>query len=149
MNHFRLIPAIYIILREGNKILLLQRKNTGYHDGDFSLPAGHVDGGETLSAAAKREANEELGITIDSGALKLVHVLHRKSDMPANENERIDFYFEASSWSGDITNMEPEKCSSLQWCAIDELPNNMIPAVKLVINSIASGDIYSNIGWDN
>ncbi|MDB5166237.1 MAG: putative hydrolase [Candidatus Saccharibacteria bacterium] len=148
MNHFRLIPAVYVILRDNNKILLLQRKNTGYHDGDFSLPAGHVDGGETLSEAVIREAKEELGITIEDTALKLVHVLHRKSDVAGNANERVDFYFEAKGWSGNITNMEPEKCNLLEWYAADELPENMIPAVKSVLSAVTSGDIYTNFGWN-
>ncbi|MCA9329943.1 NUDIX domain-containing protein [Candidatus Saccharibacteria bacterium] len=149
MNYFRIIPAVYIIMRRGNRILLLQRKNTGYRDGYFSLPAGHVDGGEKLSDAAIREANEELGITIDATALRLVHVMHRKSDTPDNDNERLDCYFEADNWSGDVSNLEPGKCSSLVWCAIDELPTNMIPTVKSALNSVGSGDFYSNSGWNN
>ena len=149
MSYFRAIPAVYIIMRDGNKVLLLQRKNTGYHDGDFSLPAGHVDGGEKLSDAALREAKEELGISINASALRLVHVMHRKSDKQGNDNERLDFYFEADSWSGEVSNMEPEKCSSLVWCDIDELPVNMVPTVRSALSSVGSGDLYSNSGWNN
>ena len=149
MSYFRVISAVYIIMRDGNKVLLLQRNNTGYHDGNFSLPAGHVDGGEKLNDASVREAKEELGISINATALRLVHVMHRKSDKQSNDNERLDFYFEADSWSGEVSNMEPEKCSSLVWCAIDELPANMVPTVRSALSSVGSGDLYSNSGWNN
>jgi len=127
---------------------MLQRKNTGYHDGDFSLPAGHVDGGEKLVDAAIREAKEELGILINSENLNLVHVLHRKSDSDDNSNERIDFYFEATAWQGEITNEESEKCEALKWFDLNDLPVNAIAPVKSVLHCLSNGDIYSNLGWD-
>lgn len=36
MKH-TLIPASYLILKQGNKILLSRRENTGYEDGNYSL----------------------------------------------------------------------------------------------------------------
>ena len=40
------VPAVYLILKEGDKILLGRRVNTGYHDGDYTVPSGHVEAGE-------------------------------------------------------------------------------------------------------
>lgn len=41
-------------------VLLLQRKSK-HHDADWGLPGGNVEDGESLSAAAAREAREEMG----------------------------------------------------------------------------------------
>ena len=46
---FRAIVSVYLVLQNTDgKVLLLLRKNTGYCDGQYGLPAGHVDG-EMLS----------------------------------------------------------------------------------------------------
>jgi 8-oxo-dGTP pyrophosphatase MutT (NUDIX family) len=39
----------------------MKRAGTGFGDGAYSLPCGHMDGGETAAQAAQREAAEELG----------------------------------------------------------------------------------------
>jgi 8-oxo-dGTP diphosphatase len=39
----------------------MKRAGTGFGDGAYSLPSGHMDGGETAARAAQREAAEELG----------------------------------------------------------------------------------------
>jgi ADP-ribose pyrophosphatase YjhB (NUDIX family) len=50
-ERFKLIAAVYLVLIKNNKILLLRRHNTGYFDGYYSLPAGHVEKEETLIKA--------------------------------------------------------------------------------------------------
>lgn len=46
------------------EILLALRKNTGYRDGKYELPGGHVEEGEDLMQAMVREAKEELMIEV-------------------------------------------------------------------------------------
>ena len=52
------VPASYLVLMKDHKVLLLQRANTGYHDGDYSIIAGHVEKDETFTDAVIREARE-------------------------------------------------------------------------------------------
>jgi 8-oxo-dGTP diphosphatase len=56
------IPSCYTLIREGDKALFVLRENTGYMDGKYSLPAGHVEAGESFIQAAIRETFEEVGL---------------------------------------------------------------------------------------
>jgi len=51
----------------------------------------------------------------------------------SKDQERVDFFFEASVWQGEVKNVEPEKCDNLTWFAIDNLPDDIIPHVRLVL----------------
>ncbi|MDD4662157.1 MAG: NUDIX domain-containing protein [Candidatus Pacebacteria bacterium] len=125
-DRFKTINAVYLIIIQGNNILLSERSNTGYFDGFYSLPAGHVEKGETLKEAMIREAKEELDIDLMS--LDLVHVMHRLKE------ERISFFFKCISYQGAIKNMEEEKCNNLSLFDINDLPENIIPYIKEAID---------------
>jgi 8-oxo-dGTP pyrophosphatase MutT (NUDIX family) len=61
----RVIVDVNLLVINNNRLLLGRRCNTGFADGLYSLPAGHLELGESVLSAAVREAREELGITID------------------------------------------------------------------------------------
>jgi len=52
--------AVHLFFLRETQILLLRRFNTGYEDGNYSVVAGHVEAGETITQAAVREGNEEI-----------------------------------------------------------------------------------------
>jgi 8-oxo-dGTP diphosphatase len=134
--------AVHLLfIRDGN-ILLLRRFNTGYEDGKYSLVAGHLEAGETVTQTAVREAQEEAGVNIAPENIRVVQVCHRKAD-----DERIDFFVLVESWSGQIQNMEPDKCDDLSWFPLAELPANMIPYVRVGIENYQQGIFYSEHGW--
>jgi len=60
--------TVDVVVIEDNKILLVKRGQPP-HQGDWALPGGFVEYGETSEAAAKREVQEETGITIDLSAI--------------------------------------------------------------------------------
>lgn len=76
-KRFKLITAVYLVLRKGDRVLLSQRANTGYQDGMYGLVSGHLDGDELSTEAMVREAKEEIEIEINSSDLKFVHIAHR------------------------------------------------------------------------
>ena len=139
---FQMPVAVHLLLVKEGKILLLRRANTGYEDGMYSIVAGHIDGDEDVKSAMIREAKEEAGIEITQSNIKFAGVMHRKSD-----DERIDFFFVADSWDGEVTNMEPQKCDDLSWFAIDNLPSNIIPYVQRAIENYISGVQFDVFGW--
>jgi ADP-ribose pyrophosphatase YjhB (NUDIX family) len=51
-QRYALNASVFVVVRRGDDILLLRRANTGWNDGQWSLPAGGHDGGETLEQAA-------------------------------------------------------------------------------------------------
>jgi 8-oxo-dGTP diphosphatase len=143
VERFKLISAVHLFLIRDNEVLLLRRFNTGYEDGNYSVPAGHLDGGEQVKSAAIREAREECGIEIVPEDLEVVGVMHRKSS-----DERIDFFVAATRWTGTIVNKEPHKCDDLRWFPMDNLPVNIIPYVKHALDNYRKGVWFTEFGWD-
>jgi len=127
------------LFRKGDEILLSLRKNTGYHDGDYSLPAGHIEEGEYALEAAIREAKEEAGVDIAPQDLKMAHMMYRI----CADHVRADYFFEVTKWEGEIHNPEPDKCDALDWLKLSELPANTTPYIKAALTAYAARQIYS------
>ena len=135
--------AVHLFLLKDDQILLLRRFNTGYEDGNYSVVAGHVDGGEDVYSAMMREAEEEAGIVLSAGSLKIVQVMHRKKAC----EERIDYFFTCDRWEGDARVMEPGKCDGLMWRGIDSLPDNTIDYIRAAVSNYLAGIPFSVYGW--
>lgn len=142
-DRHRPFTAAYLLLFDGDRVLLSERRNTGHRDGDYSLVAGHIEAGESARAAMVREAREEVGISLDASDLEGVHVIHRN----AGTRVYLDVFFEARRWGGEVTNEEPGKCADLVWRPADRLPPNTVPYVEQAIAN-RTGDAFSEFGWD-
>lgn len=144
-GRFVVVPAAYVfLLRTGSncgrlKVLLQLRQGTGYMDDHWAAAAaGHVERGETAYAAAHREALEEIGVT--DLELEFVTTMQRtRHDLPIDE--RVDFFFTARSWSGEPRIMEGAKCADLQWFALDDLPDPVVPHERVVLEGLRDGSI--------
>lgn len=141
-ERFKLVTAVHLLLVKEGKILLLRRFNTGWADGQYSVPAGHLDGGETMMQAMIREAREECGVLVTPAQLSMVHVMHRKTD-----EERLDFFFTATEWQGEPKIMESNKCDEMNWYQLEALPENMVPYVRAGIECFRRGTVFSEFGW--
>ncbi|HEX5943587.1 MAG TPA: NUDIX domain-containing protein, partial [Anaerolineales bacterium] len=117
--------TVHLLFFREDQVLLLRRFNTGYADGQYSVPAGHLDGGETVIAAARREGLEEIGVHIEAGDVVFSSVVHRRDG-----DERVDFFVHVHKWQGEPANTEPDKCDELRGVDVNELPDNVIPYVK-------------------
>ncbi len=140
---FTLRAAVYLILLKDNQILLSRRFNTGWMDGRYSLIAGHLEENESVTNSMIREANEEAGIIIAKENLIPATVLHRKSP----DQEYIDFFFIAKKWGGEPTIREPDKCDSLHWFPITNLPKNILPHIQEALNSYKNHVPFFESGW--
>lgn len=131
-----------IMIRRGNEVLLMKRFNTGYEDGKYCFPGGHVEKGEEIKKAAIREAKEEIGIDIEEDKVNVIHVFNRK----VKDNAYIDFILECHEWKGNIRIMEKDKADEIKWFDIDNMPNNVIPFMKEVFKD--NSGFYIPFGWD-
>ena len=140
-----LIPAVHLFLIKEDKILLLRRYNTGFEDDNYSVPAGHIEKSEPATATLIRESKEEIGVNLSFDSIKFCEIMHRKE----SDEERIDLFFTAEKWCGEIKIMEPQKCDDLSWFAFDNLPINLVPYVKAAIEAFNSGALYTEFGWES
>lgn len=135
--------SVQLILEKENKILLMKRKNTGYEDGKYCLPGGHVKANEEIRKALIREAKEEIGIKLNLQDVEFYKVLNRKVN---KEQEYIDFIFKANNWTGNITNEEKDKCEEIVWVDVDKIPENTL---KFIPDMLKKGDSsYLPYNWE-
>ena len=132
------------ILEQDNKILLLLRRNTKFFDGYYGLMGGKIEESESPSATLIREAYEELGITIIENDLHFAHCLSFKNE---TDQDVLALVFKVNAWEGNIINKELEKCANLEWFTYSDLPENIIPRHKLIIEKINESIPYCETGW--
>lgn len=137
------IVAAYLILRQGERVLLSLRQNTGYMDGYYGLVSGHVEDGESATEGMIREAKEEAGIILTPSQVKVVHIMHRQTDRFG-----VDVFFTASEWEGTLENREPDKCAELKFFRLDAFPSNMKEYIVRAITLASQGQFYSELGWE-
>ncbi|WP_459549264.1 NUDIX hydrolase [Nocardia sp. X0981] len=139
----KVIGDVHLLLTDGQgRVLFGRRANTGYEDGAYHLPSGHLEVGESVVAALVREAKEEIGVTIDPAAVNFAHVTHNSSS-----GGRVAFFFQVQRWEGEPANMEPDKYDDLAWFALDALPDRMIGYCRDALSHIADRRQFSTFGW--
>ncbi len=143
MQHIKLPVAVHLLLIKKNKILLSKRYCTGFEDGKYSLVAGHIEGNETIKQAMIREAIEEANIVLDINKLKIVQVMHRKTEC----EERIDYFLFVDQWNGELKNNEPLKCDDLNWFFLEQLPENMVEYIRYAISCYLDDLYFTEFGW--
>ena len=149
MQRFSLVPAAYVALLRGSEVLLQQRMGTGYMDGHWGFSAaGHVERGESVHAAAAREAFEELGVRIDEADLQPICTVHRRQTK-RDSGQRVDFFFAVSAWEGEPTIREPERSGGIRWAALSALPEPLVPVDAIALQMLRTGErqVIAHIGF--
>jgi 8-oxo-dGTP diphosphatase len=142
----RAVPSAYLFLVKDGKLLLMLRKNTGYYDGWYAVPAGHIEEGELPSEALAREAQEEVGIGFDPRDAKFVHAMYR--DRHDETGQRADFFFVVDAWLGEPRNVEPDKCEEVAWFPLDALPEKFMPHVRDALVAWQEGRLFTEMPFN-
>ncbi len=79
-------PTVDIIIRQGEQIVLIERKNEPF---GWALPGGFVDYGESLEQAALREAREETALDLKN--LQQFHAYSEPDRDPRQHNISVVF----------------------------------------------------------
>ena len=128
--HAGIPTGVHVLCERDGRLLLMRRAGTGFFDGLYSLPGGHVEPGESVRMAARRELREETGLEVELDALQLLGVVHRLSD-----TNRIDFFVRAGRFAGEPRIVEPDKCDRLEWHAPLLLPAETVPYVRAALEA--------------
>ncbi len=145
MTRFSVIPAAYVVVHRGSgarrEVLLQLRRGTGYMDEHWAVAAaGHVELGESVLAAAAREAREELGIRIDERDLVGLTGMHR-TGVGGLIDERVDWFFACERWAGEPVIQEQHKAAELRWFDLDALPTPVVPHEHAVLKAWHTGTL--------
>ncbi|GLZ43132.1 NUDIX domain-containing protein [Actinokineospora sp. NBRC 105648] len=143
MSDRHTIIDVHVLLVRRGQVLLTQRRG-GYGGGMWHLPSGKLDAGESVLAAAAREAFEEVGVIIDPVDLRHVHTVHVADSGPV---PRLGLFFETPLWRGEPENREPGKCSAVEWFALSALPDEVIPYPLAGIRGYLDGTSFHATGW--
>ncbi|MFC0864057.1 NUDIX domain-containing protein [Sphaerimonospora cavernae] len=143
-QRYQVTVDVHVLLERAGQILLCLRQGTGYADGLYCLPSGHLEEGETVVQCAIREAREEVGVIIDPADLRPATVVHHLSP---EGWPRIGVFFAVSRWSGEPYNAEPGKCGGLAWAPIDALPDSTVPYTAAGVELYRSDMGIGVHGW--
>lgn len=123
---------VAVIQQEG-RLLISQRMRKDSFGGFWEFPGGKPNDGETMEAALAREIREELGITVEVGAKRMM-ISHRTPDRVIRLH-----CFDCRLLEGEPRALE---CASWQWVLPDELERfSFPPASKPLICDLRESNV--------
>ena len=96
-----------VLISDSAVLVEKRRADDDADPGLVLLPGGHVEGGESLDRALKREMREELGVRVE----KVAPIRVRYYTASNGERQRIHYLY-IKNWSGKIRSNEAE---SVYW----------------------------------
>ncbi|WP_100333463.1 NUDIX hydrolase [Bacillus alkalisoli] len=113
--------SVVIILNEKSEVLLQKR-----HDGNWGLPGGLMDLGESFEEVAKREVFEETGLVVEN--LKLLNVYsgsqYYLKVSNGDELYSVTAVYYTSNASGEIK-IDYTESERMQYFGMDNLPEKL------------------------
>lgn len=128
-THFPGLGCGLVILREG-KILLYRRANAP-EAGHWNIVGGKVEHMERAVDAARREAQEETGLGINS----LDFLCVSEQLIEADIQHWVSMIYMTQDFSGEPQLTEPDKLTELGWFGLDSLP---APVSRFTIDAVSA-----------
>ena len=130
--------VVHTLLWRQGSVVLLRRSGTGYLDGWYALPGGHLQRGEGVVECAVREIREETGINVDESRVRAAAVMPYMS----GEHQGIDFIIACDDFPGEPTLAEPHRADAIGFWPVDALPHNTVPYLRPALELAASSDWF-------
>jgi 8-oxo-dGTP diphosphatase len=109
--------GVGILVKKDEQLLLLKRKNR-HGAGSWSTPGGHLEFGESLEDCAKRETEEETGISITNVTFKAI-----TNDLFHAEGKHyITVWMQATYLCGETGINAPYEVAEIGWFTQNALP---------------------------
>ncbi len=122
--------GVGVIIRNNSKVLFGRRKNA-HGDGDWSVPGGHLEFGESLEHCAEREVLEETGVKIRNVRFATI-----TNDIFEKENRHyINVWMVSDYGSGEPKVTEPDKFESVGWFEWDKMPAPLFLPTRNLLKS--------------
>jgi 8-oxo-dGTP pyrophosphatase MutT (NUDIX family) len=118
-------PSVSAVLFDRRRRLLLQQRSDG---GQWGLPGGSVEIGESVAEAIVREVREETGLTVAPRRLVGIYSEPRLQVVrypDGNVWHYVNACFECVVRGGELTTCD--ETLALQWFAAAELPTTLLP----------------------
>jgi ADP-ribose pyrophosphatase YjhB (NUDIX family) len=110
-------------------VLLVRRAEGATRAGLWSVPAGFVDAGEEIRAAARRELEEETGLVADMG-----EVLQVASNFHDPAKPTIGIWFAATVVGGVL--QAGDDADAAGFFPLDELPSLAFPTDETLLSGL-------------
>lgn len=143
-DRFPVVVHVLLQRRAGarRELFLLRRAGTGFMDGYYVPPGGHLSAGESVHDAAARECAEETGAR--PVELTPLCVLPYRSGV----HQGFNFVFAASAWDRPPGLGEPSHCDRAAWFDVDELPRPLAPWLGQALELSAGGGWFRELYWE-
>ncbi|MDQ0455936.1 NUDIX domain-containing protein [Rhizobium paknamense] len=115
------------ILRDGK--LLLYKRRKAPEAGYWNIVGGKVDVLEPAEQAARREVEEETGLTIG----QLTFVTLCEQIIAADRQHWVSLLYKTEDFSGEPHLTEPDKLSDFGWFALDDLPEPLSSFTRFLL----------------
>ncbi len=132
--------VVACIVDAAQRVLLTRRAIAPFR-GQWVMPGGKIDPGESILAALHREVREEVGIEVVIEGL--IDVFEHLGIGEKNDHFVI-LYYRATPCGLELT-PNPQECDAARWVGSDELTGyDLPPGTRHIL-----GKIFPTLGWES
>ena len=125
MENKRPKVGVGVALIKDGKVLLGKRRNA-HGEGTWSFPGGHLEYQESWADCAIRETLEETGLSIKNVRFGTV----TNDIFYAEQKHYVTIIMLSDYESGELRNMEPDKCERWEWLTWENLPDALFISIE-------------------
>ncbi|WP_327669446.1 MULTISPECIES: NUDIX domain-containing protein [unclassified Streptomyces] len=144
--HLLIADVAQVLLQPSGAALCVRRKpDAALAPGQLTVVGGHLQAGEPLDHAARREAKEEAGVHLSAEQQEFCGLIHHHD--ADGGLDRVTAVFVAQSWTGEPYNAEPDKHEGLFWVSLERPSPDCHPYTATIFHMLTHGPSYRATNW--